>query len=36
MLNWVGGKFDSEYFNSKEVVFDDPDERWNFANSGHT
>ncbi len=27
-LNWVGGKFDPEYFNIKDVTFDDPDERW--------
>jgi hypothetical protein len=34
MLEWVGGIFDSEYFNAQEVVFDDPDERWSIAFGG--
>ena len=36
MLSWVGGKFDPEYFNFKEVVFDNTDERWKFAINSHT
>ncbi|MCK9266191.1 plasmid pRiA4b ORF-3 family protein [bacterium] len=36
ILSWVGGKFDPEYFNFKEVVFDDHDERWDFAPSSQT
>ena len=31
MLEWVGGEFDPEYFNSKRVVFDDPAERFKIA-----
>ena len=31
MLEWVGGKFDPEYFNPKEVIFDDPAERFKIA-----
>jgi len=27
MLEWIGGEFDSEHFNPKEVIFDDPAER---------
>lgn len=33
MLNWIGGKFDPEYFDRKDIVFDDPDKRWKLANS---
>jgi len=36
MVSWIGGKFDPEHFNSKEVVFNDPDERWELANSSQT
>lgn len=36
MLKWLGGKFDPEHFDCKEVVFDDPDERWKFATSSLT
>ena len=28
MLRWIGGKFDSEYFDAAKVKFDDPNERW--------
>jgi len=31
MSEWVGGSFDAETFDPKSVVFEDPDERWNFA-----
>ena len=34
MLEWVGGAFDPERFDPKEVRFDDPDERWTRAFSG--
>lgn len=27
LLEWVGGKFDPEYFDPKEVNFDNPKER---------
>ena len=27
MKEWIGGEFDPEYFNVKEVIFDDPDVR---------
>lgn len=27
MLEWVGGEFDPEYFDAKEIKFDDPDGR---------
>lgn len=27
MLQWVGGEFDPEYFDPREVVFDDPEKR---------
>jgi len=30
-IEWVGGKFDPEYFDKEEVSFDDPDERWKIA-----
>jgi hypothetical protein len=28
MLEWVGGPFDPQSFDPKQVTFDDPDERW--------
>lgn len=28
LLEWIGGKFDPEYFAPNEVIFDDPTERW--------
>ena len=31
MIEWVGGAFDSEYFDKDEISFDDPDERWKIA-----
>jgi len=31
MLEWVGGEFDPEYFDIKDVHFDDPDKRWETA-----
>jgi len=31
MIEWIGGKFDSEYFDPKEVIFDDPAERFKMA-----
>jgi hypothetical protein len=31
MLEWIGGKFDSEHFDPKKVVFDDPAERFRMA-----
>ena len=31
MLEWIGGEFDSEHFDPKEVVFDDPAERFKNA-----
>jgi len=31
MLEWVGGEFDPEHFDPKEVVFDDPAERFKNA-----
>jgi len=27
MIGWIGGKFDPEHFDVKEVIFDDPDKR---------
>lgn len=36
MLKWVGGKFDPEHFDRKEIVFDNPEERWKLANSRQT
>ncbi len=27
MLNWLGGKFDSEHFDMKDIRFDDPEKR---------
>lgn len=32
MLEWVGGDFDSEHFDAKEISFEDPDERLKFKN----
>ena len=31
MLEWIGGEFDPEHFDAKEVVFDDPEERRKIA-----
>ncbi|MBI4445577.1 MAG: plasmid pRiA4b ORF-3 family protein [Acidobacteria bacterium] len=31
MLEWVGGSFDSEHFNPKQVRFDSPRRRWKIA-----
>ena len=31
MLEWVGGEFDPEHFDPKEVTFDNPDERLRLA-----
>ena len=31
MLEWLGGKFDSEQFDSATVKFDDPKKRWQIA-----
>ncbi|MDD5723159.1 MAG: plasmid pRiA4b ORF-3 family protein [Syntrophales bacterium] len=31
MLEWVGGEFDPEGFDIKDVCFDDPDMRWEIA-----
>lgn len=31
LLEWIGGEFDPEYFDPKEVIFDDPDERRRLA-----
>ena len=31
MLEWVGGEFDPEHFDKKEVVFNDPEERRKMA-----
>ena len=31
MLEWVGGEFNSEQFNSKKVHFDNPKQRWKHA-----
>ncbi len=31
MLEWVGGEFEPEHFDVKEVHFDDPGERWKIA-----
>jgi len=27
MLEWIGGEFDPEHFDAKEIIFDDPEER---------
>lgn len=34
MLEWLGGKFDAERFDSATVKFDDPKERWKRAFDG--
>lgn len=31
MMEWLGGEFDSEYFDVTEVDFDDPDSRRKIA-----
>jgi len=31
MLEWIGGEFDSEYFDPNEITFDDPDKRLKTA-----
>ncbi|MEA1943947.1 MAG: plasmid pRiA4b ORF-3 family protein [Euryarchaeota archaeon] len=31
MLEWLGGEFDPEHFDAKEVSFDDPDKRLKIA-----
>jgi hypothetical protein len=31
MLEWVGGKFDSEKFDPVKVRFDNPKKRWEYA-----
>ena len=31
MIQWAGGPFDPEHFDPEEVIFDDPQERWEFA-----
>lgn len=31
MMEWIGGEFDSEYFDVNEVVFNDPDKRRKIA-----
>lgn len=28
---WVGGLLDPKHFSADSVVFNDPEERWNFA-----
>jgi hypothetical protein len=30
-LEWAGGEFNPECFDSKEVVFDNPNQRWKLA-----
>jgi hypothetical protein len=30
-LEWAGGEFNPEYFDSKEVQFDNPNQRWKLA-----
>ena len=36
MVDWVGEDFDSEYFDEKEVLFSDPDERFRLASEWST
>ena len=36
ILEWVGGKFDSEAFDPKKVHFDNPKTRWEIAFGGET
>ena len=31
MMEWLGGNFDPEHFDAKEVIFDDPDKRRKIA-----
>jgi len=31
MLEWIGGEFDPEHFDPKEVIFDDPAKRFKNA-----
>ena len=31
MLEWIGGEFDPEHFDAKEVIFDNPDKRRKMA-----
>ncbi len=31
LIEWVGGEFDPEHFDVKEVSFDDPDKRRKIA-----
>jgi hypothetical protein len=31
MLDWVGGSFDPEHFDIKEVVFENPAQRLKYA-----
>ncbi|MFH1233087.1 MAG: plasmid pRiA4b ORF-3 family protein [Patescibacteria group bacterium] len=31
LLEWIGGKFDPEFFNLKKIKFDNPDKRWKIA-----
>ena len=35
MLEWVGGDFDPEQFDSSDILFDDPSERWRIAFQEH-
>jgi hypothetical protein len=34
MLEWLGGQFDPERFDSATVNFDDPKKRWKIAFEG--
>ena len=36
LTEWLGGAFDARRFSASEVVFDDPDERWQLAFGGAT
>jgi hypothetical protein len=31
LLNWIGGSFDPEHFDTKEVVFENPNQRLKYA-----
>lgn len=31
LLEWIGGKFDPEFFEPKKIKFDNPDKRWKIA-----
>lgn len=35
MVEWIGGEFDSEFFDAKSVHFDDPKKRWEQAYGGY-